>query len=102
MNQEIPQLHKIAAMVKFAHGCELYDIRGIKDTPQKFSACYLAKKLTKADSKIIGKFFQINPDFMEDQVQGYAVQLLMDQKAKKIHEDLEQLFWEMELANVRS
>ena len=101
-HSETPQLHKVAALAKFALGCELYTIRGFIDTPQKITACYLAMKLTKAKDRDLGIFFKINPQFMRNEVEAFAVNLLLLPEAKKSLENIEDLFWEMELANVRT
>ena len=101
MSSEIPQLYKVTALMKFALGCETSDIRGFKDTPQKLAACYMAMKITKAPDRVLGKFFLINPQYMRNEVETYAVNLLLLPESKAMLENIEQLFWEIEFANVR-
>lgn len=101
-HSEAPQLHKICSLVKFTQGCELYNIRGIKDTPQKIYACYLANKCTKATNKQISDFFKINEQYMRHQVEYFSIDMLVDQDGAKLLEEVVNLFYELEFANEKA
>lgn len=94
-----PQLSRIAAVVRFAHGCRRGQITGFLDTPYKICACYLAQKCTTLDNHTIGRFFQIHPDFMQKKIESYSIDLLLDPEAKKVLTQMEELCFELELAN---
>jgi hypothetical protein len=90
------QLQKINVLVKLQNGVSDRETRWVKDSAFKISACYLACKLTALSDREIAAFFDINPDFMRNEVERYAVHLLLDAEAKLFMEQMQQAFKELE------
>ncbi|WP_121665265.1 hypothetical protein [Mesonia aquimarina] len=95
-------LKTITAIVTYANGVDVYDVKGIKDTSVKIMACYLAQKLTKISERCIAKFFQINKDFMLQKIEDFSIELLLNFEAKQEVTDLERLFKMLQNAKVKN
>ena len=101
-SRSFPQLHKVTALVRYAYGCRVSEIRGIKDTYQKLMACYIAKQVSGLDDRSISLFFQINEVYMNNRLQNVSIDLLMDPETETIVEELIDLYCELELADVKN
>lgn len=93
--KEYSELRRINVLVKLQYSVTDKETRWVKDSPYKISACYLACKLTSLSDREIAAFFNIHRQFMRNEVERYAVQLLMDPEMKGFMEELETAFREM-------
>lgn len=96
MSRMYPELQIVNALVKFQNGVTDKETRWVDDSAFKIAACYLASKLTPYHAREISGFFDINRNYMESQIQTYAVHLLMDPEAKSFMEQAETCYREME------
>ncbi|HET8886799.1 MAG TPA: hypothetical protein VFM70_10660 [Salinimicrobium sp.] len=94
------KLMRLTVLLKYMLDVETSDIRGVKDTPEKTMACYLAQKLSGEPDWRIAKYFQINEAYMNKLIETVSVQLLMDEKAKEEFVKLENMFKELERVSV--
>lgn len=91
-----PRLQKITALAKFAFSTTAFEVRGMKDTPAKYFACYLALMHTGHTKREIAKFFNINPYYMEKKINDLKVEFLVYPENYVEVRRLESLFLEMD------
>ena len=96
MKNYSPQLKKIAVLVCLAGSASWNDVKGIKDTPEKIYACYLAKKLTTASDREIAEYFYINQNYMISRMEDLAIEVLTDSGAASLMKGIEDAYSRLE------
>lgn len=96
MKEYSPLFKKITTLLCLVSDIPFYEIKGVRDTETKIWACYLAKKLTDAGDKTIAEYFNINPNFMNNQLENLAINFLMDPAGEALLKSLELAYRRLE------